>query len=40
MPGPGEYNVRKDLAQHRYQFQLKGKGRMSNDFRDWGFPGP
>ncbi|CAD8111656.1 unnamed protein product [Paramecium primaurelia] len=40
LPGPGEYNVRQDLGQHRYQFQLKGKGKMFNDQRENGVPGP
>ncbi|CAD8085785.1 unnamed protein product [Paramecium sonneborni] len=40
LPGPGEYTVRQDLGQHRYQFQLKGKGKMFNDQRENGVPGP
>lgn len=38
--GPGEYQVRKDIGVHRYKYMLKGKGKMCNDIKDNGMPGP
>ncbi|CAD8201511.1 unnamed protein product [Paramecium pentaurelia] len=35
-----KYNVHQDLGQQKYQFQLKGKGKLFNDQRENGVHGP